>query len=177
MRKNISDHQRFTFINDLLEICNNQKLDLSIKVHPAEWSVAWDCMRIINNELSDHQVKAKIIAGGSIERIFDQFGLLILDIISTRVLSIAIGVDIPIVLYLPEEHPVNTPYFSDLESRVYVVRNRQELIDILAIYQQEGLSSKYDRVFVEKYLGCFDPNSAMQIVSDQVFNLELEKVC
>ena len=58
-----------------------------------------------------------------------------------------------------------------------MVRNREELIDILAIYQQEGLSSKYDRVLVEKYLGCFDPEAAMQIVSDQVFNIELEKVC
>ncbi len=177
LRKMISDYERFNFINDLLEICNDQKLDLSLKVHPAEWPVAWECLRIINQAVDDTQNKAHFIAGGSIERIFNQFGLLVLDMISTRVLSMAIGLDIPIVLYVPADNPVNTKYFPDLENRVYVVRSRRELADILSVYQREGLPSKYDRAFVEKYLGCFDPESAIQIVSDHVFNRKREEVC
>ncbi len=177
LRKMVSDHERFMFMDDLLQICAEQKLDLSVKVHPAEWRVAWECIHILNDAISDSRNKAHIIAGGAIERIFNQFDLLVLDMISTRVLSMAIGLDIPIVLYLPEGSPVNTKYFSDLEDRVYIVRNRRDLVDILSVYQQKGLPSKYNRAFVEKYLGYFNPESAIQIVSDQVFNIEREEVC
>lgn len=177
LRKTISDNDRFTFMNDLLDSCVQHKLSVSVKVHPAEWRVAWDCVRILNTGISDSQYKAKLIAGGAIERIFNQFGLLVLDMISTRVLSMAIGIDIPIILYLPEGSPVNKHYFSDLDRRVYIVRNRQDLNDILLTYQRQGLPSRYDHDFVKKYLGCFDPNTAIQCVNNQIFNSERENIC
>ncbi len=177
LQKVISDHERFTFMCDLLHVCNDKKLNLSVKVHPAEWRVAWQCMQMLNDEISDSRYRAKLIAGGAIERIFSQFGLLVLDIISTRVMSMAIGIDIPIVLYLPKGSPVNQKYFADLEKRVYVVNNRHDLADILSRYQNHGLPSKYNQSFVEKYLGCFNPESAIQKVSDQVFNKKRETIC
>ena len=52
---------------------------------------------------------------GAIERILDDYDLLVVDMISSRVVSMALRLEIPIIIFLPEGNVVNEHCFADLK--------------------------------------------------------------
>ena len=168
MKKNISDYQRFNFMNDLIGICAENNLNLSMKVHPVEWQIARDCLEILIGECDQHSRKPKILVGGAIERILDDYDLLVVDMISSRVVSMALRLEIPIIIFLPEGNVVNEHCFADLKNRTYIVKNRQELIELLDIFRENGLHPKLEDEFAEKYFTYPDVNRAISVVHAHV---------
>jgi len=167
MSRIISDYERVNFASSLMNISDILNLKLSIKIHPIEWKVSREMFKILIGNVNNF--KPSMITGGSIERIFNKFDLLIIDIIATKVLSVALGLNLPIILYIPINYPINQNTFEDLSNRVYIVQNSKDLEDILTIYKKCGLASKYNEDFTKKYLGFLDPMISMTKVKQKVF--------
>ena len=109
-----------------------------------------------------------IIAEGSIDRIFKNYGLIILDMLSTRVLSSVLNLDIPVIIYVPADFPVHTHYFKDLSSRVNIVRSESDLIKIMDLYNQSELQEPNIDFFTNKYLGTVNVTEALKIVKLEI---------
>ena len=96
-----------------------------------------------------------MILGGSIERILKNYGLIVLDIISTRVLGFALYHDLEILLYLPENYLVNVQNYQDLKNRVHIASNKEDLEAILSLFSENNLMEKknndeFKKVYFQK---------------------------
>ena len=151
MRKMCSDFERYSFSKTLLESCAKMQIPLDIKIHPLEWSIGYDffCSLV---DCDATYSNTNILAGGSIERILCNYGLLVLDMLGTRVFSRALYLDIPIILFIPKDFPVNPKYINDLKQRVYIVDDKDELDCILVRYKNGKLENRYNDGFQKKYL-------------------------
>ena len=97
-------------------MCKNN-LNLSV-IHPVEWKTARDCLEILIGECDQHSRKPKILVEGAIERILDDYDLLVVDMISSRVVSMALNWK-SIIIFLPEGNVVNEHCFADLKNRTH----------------------------------------------------------
>ena len=77
----------------------------------------------------------RIIVDGSIERILKNYDLVILDIISSRVLTYSLFLK-NIILYVPENYSVNEYFYEHLLSRVHIVKNKSDLESVLINYKK-----------------------------------------
>lgn len=170
MRKIYSDHERYHFIQALIRTCIKFGLSLDIKIHPAEWNVSYEFLQKLLGEDMGRRNNVRVIAGGSIERIFNDYGLLVLDMISTRVLSRVLYTDLPVVLFVPLNYPVHQEHFLDLEKRVYVTRTENELSEVISSYLRSTLNNKSSKDFYDKYLGRQNEVEALQEIKSIVFN-------
>lgn len=166
MGRIISDRERHLFAKNLLKITTKYHLSIDIKVHPAESNVGYDFASQLLSQVDCHN--ARVLPEGSIERILKNYGMIVLDMISTRVLTGVLNLDIPVVLYVPEEFPVNNDTFKDLRKRIYVVRNDSELEVVLKKFSTTGLPGLYCETFSNKYLGTSSETIAISKVRTQV---------
>ena len=90
---------------------------------------------------------------GSIERILRNYQIVVIDILSTRVLSFCLYHNIEIILYVPQDYRLNSETFVDLEKRVHVVRDNGELHNTLRAYSEGLLQNKDFIGFHAKYFG------------------------
>jgi hypothetical protein len=171
MQKIISDYERHQFVEMFLSLSLKHKLQLSIKPHPAEWQVSYSYFEIMFSKFNVTNKKVRLISGGAIERILSGYELLVLDMVSTKVLSVALQLDILIILYIPIGFSVNTKTFPDLERRVYVVRNYFQLDTVLAAYKRGELTSRSHGLFSEKYFGAMDLQGPSTLVSKTIFKV------
>ena len=144
--------------------CQENSLYLDIKVHPAEWSIGYQYFQMLKNNYADHKKQIKILAGGTIERILSQYGLLVFDMVSTRVLSGALNLDLPIILFVPIGLEMRKECYNDLKNRVRIVSNSDELQIALKSYKKGEMKSGHSSDFIKKYLGTKNSNNAAKII-------------
>tara|TARA_B100002019_G_scaffold131625_1_gene113089 strand:- start:7462 stop:9249 length:1788 start_codon:yes stop_codon:yes gene_type:complete len=147
----ITNLERFNFASKLISLTDKLNLQLDIKVHPAEWKLSAIFFKnlIKKNSLKN---KPKILIDGSIERIMKNYGLIIIDIISSRVLNFALYHDMQTILYVPKDYLLNETSFRDLEKRIHIVRSNNELEQVLQKYHDGMLAKKSYPTFDRKYL-------------------------
>ncbi len=147
----ITNLERFNFASKLISLTDKLNLQLDIKVHPAEWKLSAIFFKnlIKKNSLKN---KPKILIDGSIERIMKNYGLIIIDIISSRVLNFALYHDMQTILYVPKDYLLNETSFRDLEKRIHIVRSNNELEQVLQKYHDGMLAKKSYPTFDKKYL-------------------------
>lgn len=163
-----SDRERFGFAKSLIRLTEKYQLEIDIKIHPAESHIGYE---FIKNLLSQQICNsARILPEGTIERIIKNYGLIVLDMISTRVLTGVLNLDIPAILYVPENFPVNIETFSELQGRVYVVNGADQLDDLLNEYSASGLPGLYSESFSIKYLGTSDADKSLSMVKSIIFS-------
>jgi len=147
----ISNFERFNFASKLISLTDKLNLQLDIKVHPAEWKLSTIFFKnLVKNSLLKN--KPKILLDGSIERIMKNYGLIILDIIPTRVINFALYHDMQVVLYVPKDYILNETSFRDLEKRIHIVRSNNELEQVLQKFYEGTLAKKSCPAFDKKYL-------------------------
>lgn len=136
--KIILDSERYLFINDLLKLSDKLDLNVDVKVHPAEWKRVYDFFKLKPTK------NFKLLVGGSIERITSNYAIVVLDIISSRVLSNLMYTDMPIIIFKPKGVELNTKYEELLRQRVHLVSNSDELEEILNKFKMGDISYQYD---------------------------------
>ena len=166
--KIISDYDRHKFSSILIAECEKQAIDLAVKVHPAEWPITYNYYDLINKEKSNGGVD--LLVGGSIETMMYNAEVLVLDIISTRVLSSVLEScnEIPVVIYVPYGSLINEDTFIDLELRTYIVRNKEQLVSVLKRYVSGNLSPKKNERFDNKYFGPYSNKESYNFVVEMV---------
>ena len=147
----ITNFERFNFASELITLTNKFNLHLDIKVHPAEWEIS---ATFFQNLVKDNSIrnKSKILLDGSIERILKNYQLIILDIISTRVLTFALYYNLQVILYVPKDYLLNDITFQDLEKRIHIVRDNIELEQVIQKFYEGTLEKKSYPTFDKKYL-------------------------
>ncbi len=147
----ITNLERFKFASGLINLTNAFNLVLDIKVHPAEWEISANFFHnLVEN--NSKRTKPKILLDGSIERILKNYQLIILDIISTKVLTFALYYDLQVILYVPKDYSLNDTTFQDLEKRIHIVRDNIELEKVIKKFYDGTLEKKSYPIFDKKYL-------------------------
>jgi hypothetical protein len=168
MGRILHDKERYDFAKSLVQLSKNLELDLDIKIHPAQAIESYELFQHLLDD--DHDNNVRLIVEGSIERLVQKYGLIILDMVSTRVLSSILYLKIPIVMYIPHGFPVNKEYFDELKSRVYIVRTNEELTDIVSNFRLSGLKDLSNEGFNNRFLGASDCSVAINIVKREVYS-------
>ena len=96
--------------------------------------------------------KTSIIYNIPAESIMKLYGLIIINSLSSAVVSYALSLKVPIVLYLKELSLVNPLVMEDLRRRCYIVHDREMLSDILSKYAMGKLPSKWSKEIVDRYV-------------------------
>ncbi len=169
MRKTISDCERYQLAKSLIDVCLDQTISLDIKVHPGERKVgtAFFETLLASPKRSSHRIR--LITGGTTERILDQYSLLVLDMISTRVLSGVLNLDLPVIMFIPYGFPVKSEYYLDLQKRIHVVHNKEELGYVLTRHSKGELPSLFSKDFSRKYLAPMSAVDSLKLVRNQIF--------
>jgi hypothetical protein len=171
MSKVITDAERFRFASALVESAAIVGVPLDIKVHPAEWRIGWDFFNELLLRKSSQKQNTRLIAGGAFERIIDRYGLLVVDIIPTRVLSHALSLDIPLIVYLPTEFNARYSTIRDLAQRAYLARSEEELHSLMSAFRHGDLPPLRSREFDERYLPLTQEN-AVNAVKAKIWNAQ-----
>ena len=153
LRNVISDRERYNLAKNLFEESTNSEINLDIKVHPGELKLSYDLFRRLVRRYNEKK-NLRIIVDGSIERILKNYDLVILDIISSRVLTYSLFLKKNIILYVPENYSVNEYFYEHLLSRVHIVKNKSDLESVLINYKKNTLPKKdfegFDKIFFSK---------------------------
>ena len=147
----ITNMERFNLSKNLLHLTQKHDVSMDIKVHPCEWEIGYDFFHQLIKDLPRRN-KPRILLDGSIERIIRNYELVVIDIISTRVLTFALYYDLQIILYIPEEYYLNLETFKDLEDRIHIVRTSHQLNVAIEKFCKGTLLKKNDNIFKHKYL-------------------------
>jgi len=149
---NLNDSDRHLWTKDLLDSIAKNNLPIDIKLHPKEWQIYQTYFQHLLKEEQYKKIQAKLIVGGTIQRLFSSYDLLIIDIIGTQILSSALSMGMEIILFRQQEHSLNQLTFPDLENRVHVVSDYGELDKLLRAFSQGTLADKNSQAFEKKYL-------------------------
>lgn len=155
------DSERKVFIDNMISLSKEHKLKIDIKVHPAEWHRSYDFFKLLNNNC-DH--KFNILAGGTIERIFKNYGIVVLDIFCSKVFSALLYSKMPIIVWKPEGVELNKDYESILRNRVNVVTNYKELETVLKLFLNGELNYNF-----ENFNEIVFSNTSQQSMKDYLF--------
>lgn len=145
----------------MISLSKEHKLKIDIKVHPAEWHRSYDFFKLLNNNC-DH--KFNILAGGTIERIFKNYGIVVLDIFCSKVFSALLYSKMPIIVWKPEGVELNKDYESILRNRVNVVTNYKELETVLKLFLNGELNYNF-----ENFNEIVFSNTSQQSMKDYLF--------
>lgn len=162
------DSERKVFVDYMLKICELNNLKIDVKVHPAEWNRSYDFFKLLNNN-SGHRFN--ILAGGAIERIFKNYGIVILDIFCSKVFSALLYSKMPIIVWKPDGVELNEDYEALLRGRVNIVSTYKELEMVIALFLNGGLNYNFEK-FNEFVFG----NDSRQSKRDFLFETIIKKV-
>ena len=143
------DNERVEFIVKLSKLALHFNNRLDIKVHPKQKYNQYYFLKIVKTQINKN---IKLLIEGTVDRIFSNYGLIILDLLHTRVFTSVLYLDIPIVIYIPEGIKLDKNNINYLEERVYIIRNLTELSNIIERYNNKNLKSKNNKTFNRLFL-------------------------
>ena len=141
--------ERHEWNKKLIKFAQEHEIRLDIKVHPVDWKDSFSYFKKMKGNSDD---LIRVIAGGSSEAILHNYGLVILDMVPTQVLSSALASDMNIILFKQNEFLYNDERFEDLEKRVHFVEDQEGLNDCLLAFKEGQLINKSNVAFENKYL-------------------------
>lgn len=147
---NISDERLYKVNRDILEVCKEKSLSVDIKLHPVQEDYNFHYFRQLINTIK--YSKAQIIYGQLAESIIKLYGLIIFDFMGTAIFTLALSLKVPIILYLKDSSVVNECVFKDLTKRCYIVRNRDQLGEVLKKYAAGNLPCKWSEEIIDRYV-------------------------
>lgn len=146
----ISDYERSIFAKELIANVDTYGIDLDLKLHPAEIEESLKFFR----RLTDGR-NIGLYSFGPIQRMIQNYSLIVVDIIATNVLHLALYLEKEVLLYVPKDFTnVNHDTFQDLAERTYIVSEAHETNRVLESFANGSLPSKArNRTFNQKYFG------------------------
>jgi hypothetical protein len=162
----ISDSEKNQLIFNIIKNIKKYKLQLDIKIHPADIS---SVIPYFKNLRQKHKKYVKLIVGGNVERIINDYGMIVTDLISSKVMSTAMETCIPIATYLKSDNILNPKTFKDFKSRVMTFNDNESLSIILKKYSRGGILPKSNKGFNSKYF-TYQQNESIQKAKKVIFD-------
>jgi hypothetical protein len=146
----VPDKEMFEAGKDILRCAGNSGLGMDIKTHPGQESYQREYFSemIRAYRLNNMKVLWKLPA----ERIIDNYGLLVLDYISTVLIPVSFVYNIPVIMYLKDVSILNPYTAGDLAERYHLVRNREELNRSMELFKHGKLPTKFSMKAVDRYV-------------------------
>ena len=144
------DKERFLFIKQLTKITSDFENELDIKIHPKGKYSQYAYLKTIQGKLLKSNFN--ILIEGTVDRVFQKYDLIIIDILHTRVFTTALYLKIPMVVYIPDIINVDEKNFNELQKKVYVVRNISQLSEVIKELNDKDFKGKDDNGFNKKFL-------------------------
>lgn len=135
------DSERQLFIDFIIRYTKLHNKMVDVKVHPAEWHRSYEYFKLLNHNCGN---RFNILAGGSIERLFNSYGIVIIDIFCTKVFSALLYSNMPIIAWKPEGVELNAKFESLLRNRVHVISSYHELENALNLFYNGKLSYDFE---------------------------------
>jgi len=155
------DKERFLFIKQLSNITSDFQNQLDIKIHPKGKYNQYVYLKTIQtNSLKSN---FNILIEGTVDRIFNKYDLIVIDILHTRVFTTGLYLKIPMVVFIPETIDVDEINFNELQKKVYVVRNFFELSEIILELNNKDFKGKDNSNFNKIFLSS---NKAKPLLED-----------
>ena len=161
---NITDKEFFNINHEILDIVDNYKLAIDIKVHPSDEN--YNYHYFIHLLEQGNRKDIRVLKGFPIEMIIDNYRLLILDCIGTILVPISLVLDIPVILYLKDSSLLREETVSDLRERFYIVKSRSDLEKYIALYKAGKLRSKFSLDIIDKYAFGTNSKEPSDLISD-----------
>ena len=144
------DSERYKFIIELLKCSSNHNLKLDFKLHPKERR---DQFNNLKNIIKNYKkIKFSILPEGTVENIFCQYNLIIIDMAYTRVFSSLLYLKKDFILFLPNDIDVEPNHFAALNERVHIIRKVEELEFKIIEFKEKKLKKKKIKPFNNFYL-------------------------
>jgi len=144
---NVSDRELFEIDKDIIDVVDKFKLKLDIKTHPG--AVETTHLEGLLTERKSRNIN--ILKGFPIEGVIGDYGLLILNHITSALVSVALVFDIPTIIYARNESDLRKETISDFKSRFYLVKNKDELERYITLFDRGKLESKLSLDIINKY--------------------------
>lgn len=147
---NVDDHDCYQINRDILKAIDRTGLAIDVKVHVTKEFSNYNYFKEL---FADYNLRdSKVIFGTRAETIMPQYSLIILEYLPTALLSLALAVECPVILYLKDTTVINPKIRTDLLDRCYLVNNYADLQRVLESYREGRLESKWTAQFVDRYL-------------------------
>jgi len=161
---NMSDRDVFEINKDVMEGIRNFSLKMDIKVHPSDQKYNYLYFKALNRVWGKNNIR--ILQGFPVETIIQDYGLLIIDQVSSALFPLATILKTPVILYLKDTSHLREEYFGDIKKQFYLARNRSDLEKYIALYSNNDLPSRFSMNFVEKYVSPMDKENPANRIAE-----------
>jgi len=146
---NKCDKEIFEVNKDILEIVNKLHLEMDVKLHPLDEMHDYLYFKKVLKKL--HIKNVRILKGFPVEKIINNYGLLILDCPGGAMFPSAVVFDIPVLMYFGDPSYIRDETIPDVKKRFYLVKNKSDWEQYLRLYMHGSLESKFSQDLVNKY--------------------------
>lgn len=161
-----SDQNLFYIHKDLKSCVDKYSLNFDIKLHPVDqeqnaayFSALFDV---------PNQSNVRVINHGTVEKMIQNYGLMVLDYTGSFLIPYSFVVDIPIILYVNDLYAVNKRNIADMNKRFYVVQNADELDHCIQEYKSGRLQSKWSEDLMSRYVFPVDQGDPAQSIAEYI---------
>ena len=141
---------------EIMSTIENTSLSADIKLHPTgQRKSYYSYINIIKN----NQYKNINVLYGSIgEVISGNYNLIIIDFLASAMTMNIFSLKIPVIIYDCDfdKIRISNNILSDLYSRCYIAKNKNELSKLLEKFKAGNLPSKWSKSFIDKYIYSVD---------------------
>jgi len=146
-----SDVERMLINDSILEVAAELGIALDLKLHPVEAANNYTYFKTLKNK---HDAKkVRILIGGAGEALMPKYDLFIVDFLPSSVVPEVLKINVPVICWLSPEAAVNGWFLPDLKERCYIVNSKHELSEVISLYRQGKLQSKWRPEFNQEYGG------------------------
>ncbi len=139
----------FEVNKDIINTTDKFQLKMDIKIHPLSEECDYSYFRELLRSRQSKNIR--VLKSFPVERIIKNYGLLILDCISSAMIPASMVLDIPIIMYLEDIACLREETMPDIKERFYLVRNKSDLEKYINLYNSGKLESKFSLDIVDKY--------------------------
>jgi hypothetical protein len=163
---NVSDFEYFKASREILRAADENSLSIDIKLHPSGEKYGYHYFHDVIK--LRYYANARILSGIPAESIIASYGLIVLEYLNSSVAATALGLKIPVVLYLKDLSFVHEHVLRDLEQRCHIVRDYASLYRVFGMYHHGGLATKWSEHFVDQYLYPVQQGDPSRVISHYV---------
>ena len=164
---NVTDKDFFGINQEILSAVDSVGLEMDIKVHPSDENYNYAYFKHL---VDCRKYSFKILKGFPVERIINNYGLLILDCIGTMLVPISFVLNIPVIIYLKDESILEDKTLPDLKKRFYVAGSDEELQAYIKSYKSGDLKSRFSMEAINSHGYITNTKAVTEVISDFVKN-------
>lgn len=146
---NIPDREIFESNKAIMAAADKFGIRMDIKVFPG--NEPYYCMYFDRLIRMFGYKDINTVKGVSAEAIFGNYGILILDSITSSLFPCSVVLNIPVIMYMKDSTNLRRETAGDVEKRFYLAKDAGELEKYLGLYAVGKLDAKFSPDIVDRY--------------------------